>query len=354
MGRTAASGVAFESEQERLDSFDLPPEFRSDSRVRNLVLDHPELPWLGTEQEKIACFEQLGIERDLLPHRIYAGHAKGLINCFPLKTPVAVGPEAAVFVYIDPGMGTRTEPDSWGEAHRRLWEKLRQSGRRVEVVAVAWEQRLLDRAGRRLQSWAARDISEAEKEILSLREAIADADWDTVARHGGLDATMRKFHQWEQENPASNGRGMIDDFRLRGSRTWRRMGDTATKGGGAGRWCTILTITNLHYQRAKPSPLWSRLCPETRIVRGLARIPRILRGKGPCGAGIVRPRPDGTSWRRTGGGGSGGSAPGFFAAGAAPGRGRWCARMVTPSPLPFGVAPSTVIPGAKAIERCRG
>ena len=30
--------------------------------------------------------------------------------------------------------------------------------------------------------------------------------------------------------------------------------------------------------------------PEIRIGRGLARIPRILRGKAACGAGIARPR----------------------------------------------------------------
>ena len=119
----------------------------------DFVLDHLELPWLPTEQEKVSYFEQLGIKRDMLPRRIYAGHAKGLIHYFPLKTPVAVGPKAAVFVYIDPGMGTRSELDSWGEAHRRLWEKRRKLGRRVEVVAVAWEQKLLDRAGRQLQSW---------------------------------------------------------------------------------------------------------------------------------------------------------------------------------------------------------
>ena len=49
--------------------------------------------------------------------------------------------------------------------------------------------------------------------------------------------------------------------------------------GGARRWCTILTTTNLHYQRAQPSPLWFRLCLESRIGRGLARMPRVLRGK---------------------------------------------------------------------------
>ena len=54
---------------------------------------------------------------------------------------------------------------------------------------------------------------------------------DTVERHASLDVVMEKIVQGEQENPASNGREMIDDFRLRGSRTWRRMGDHLTKGG---------------------------------------------------------------------------------------------------------------------------
>ena len=54
---------------------------------------------------------------------------------------------------------------------------------------------------------------------------------DTIERHGGLGVVMEKIDQWEQEDPASNGRDMIDDFRLRGSRTWRRMGDHLTKGG---------------------------------------------------------------------------------------------------------------------------
>ena len=54
---------------------------------------------------------------------------------------------------------------------------------------------------------------------------------DTVERHAGLSVVMEKIDQWEQENPASNGREMIDDFRLRGSRTWRRTGGPLTKGG---------------------------------------------------------------------------------------------------------------------------
>ena len=195
----------------------------------DFVLDHLELPWLPTEEEKVACFEQLGIERGLLPRRVWAGHAKGLTHYFPLKTPIAVGPESAVFVYVDPGMGTRTELDSWGEAHRRLWERLRESGRRVEVVAVAWEQKLLDRAGRRLQSWVANKMSDDEKEALMLRQAIAETDFDTIESYGGFDAVVEMILRWDRKNPVPKDRGSIDSFRLWGSHRCRRIGDHVTK-----------------------------------------------------------------------------------------------------------------------------
>ena len=56
----------------------------------------------------------------------------------------------------------------------------------------------------------------------------------------------------------------------------------------------------------------------------------------------------GASWRRTGGGDGGESDPGFFGAGAPPGRGRWCTPKSTTSPPLVGVALTTVIPGGKA------
>ena len=198
----------------------------------DFVLDHPDLPWLATEQEKVACFEQLGIDPELLPKRIYYGRANGRVRYFHIKMPVAVERGRAVFTYIDPGMGTHTELHSWGAAHRRLWDKLRQSGRRIEVVAVAWEQHLLDRAGRVLASWRGRGITGAEKEILMLRLAIDEADWDTLEPYGGLDAAMRTLHQLEQQNPNFNGPGMIDDVRLWGSRRCRQMAFHPFDGGG--------------------------------------------------------------------------------------------------------------------------
>ncbi len=79
--------------------------------------------------------------------------------------------------------------------------------------------------------WPAGDIGEDDKEVLTFRQAITQTDWDTVEGHGGFDVVMEKVDHWEQEDPASNGRERIDDFRLAGSRTWRRRGVRLTNVG---------------------------------------------------------------------------------------------------------------------------
>ena len=136
----------------------------------------------------------------------------------------------------------------------------------------------------------------------------------------------------------------------RGSRTWRRMGVHLTKRG----WLTEVAHAFDHHNASlsEGEPLtavvgalagklyWRRVGTDSRVgcttvARRRPACPRVARCAAP------------------GGGGSGGSDPGFFAAGAAPGRGRWCTSKFTISP-PRRVAPSTVIPGGKAIERCRG
>ena len=168
---------------------------------------------------------------------------------------------------------------------------------------------------------------------------------------------MEQIDQWEQENPASNGREMIDDFRLRGSRTWRRMGGPLTRGG----WRTeVAHVVAYDFDNYKPAlsegealavvvqavpgnPHWTwvgtdspnplrqsvvrrrlALSPPRTARRGATREGEEVEGATPCFLPLVR--------HRGGGGG---------------------ARQNPPPPLPFsGVAPSTVIPGGKAIERC--
>ena len=79
-----------------------------------------------------------------------------------------------------------------------------------------------------LQAWTTRDPAAAKTEAAVLRQGISDTDWDTVERHDGLEGALKNINQPEQETPALNGQGMIDDFRLWGSSRCRRMGETAT------------------------------------------------------------------------------------------------------------------------------
>lgn len=61
-------------------------------------------------------------------------------------------------------------------------------------------------------------LSSARIEAAVLREATADAHWDTVERDGGLDAVVDKIDQADEEKAVSAGAGRVDDFRPRGSK----------------------------------------------------------------------------------------------------------------------------------------
>ena len=118
------------------------------------VLEHPNLPWLPTEPEKVGAFEALGIERRLLPSRLYQGVAGNTRHYFPLKLPVALEAERALFVYADPGHETTTALCSWRDGHLGLWKALRERGRcSIQVVAVVRTVRELERALTILESW---------------------------------------------------------------------------------------------------------------------------------------------------------------------------------------------------------
>ena len=102
----------------------------------DFILEHPELPWLPTEQEKVAFFDLLGIDRHRIPHRIYHGAVRKQTRYFALKLPIACDAKSATFGYIDPGNTTDTELRSWGAAHEWLWRALRGKGIKVQVVVI--------------------------------------------------------------------------------------------------------------------------------------------------------------------------------------------------------------------------
>ena len=178
------------------------------------VIEHSGLPWLPTEPEKVAAFEALGIERELLPSRLYRGAAGDTRRCFPLKLPVALDSDRAVFVYVDPGHDTSTALRSWGAAHRGLWHALENQGRSVEVVAVARTSREMDRALAVMSGWAeASGPGEPDagirEEIDRIERAILQGAIQILEEFGGLQAALKRSVALEKQARRQAGRGAI-------------------------------------------------------------------------------------------------------------------------------------------------
>ncbi len=185
------------------------------------VLDHSRLPWLPTEPEKVAAFEALGIERPLLPQRVYRGAAGNLRRYFPLRMTVALDARRAVFVYLDPGHETATALRSWGAAHRELWKALWDRGRSVEVVAIVRTPEEDSRAETVLANWA-RDPRPSEfdhgigREIDLIDQAIIKGDVPVLMEYGGLQAAMKRSVALTKRARRQAGRGLMQR-----TDTWR-------------------------------------------------------------------------------------------------------------------------------------
>ena len=191
------------------------------------VLEHTGLSWLPTELEKVGAFEALGIERRLLPSRLYRGAAGNTRRYFPVKLPVALEAERAVFVYVDPGHDTTTALRSWAVAHRGLWEALRERDRSIEVVAVVRTVRELQRALTILENWtntstasrpssAPEPGSAARREIVRIEQAIRAKDDRVLKEYGDLQACLKRIVELKDLHRSSTPGTMIHGFA-----TWR-------------------------------------------------------------------------------------------------------------------------------------
>ncbi len=200
------------------------------------VLEHTGLSWLPTEMEKVGAFEALGIERRLLPSRLYRGAAGNTRRYFPLKLPVALEAERAVFVYVDPGHDTTTALRSWAVAHRGLWEALRERGRSIEVVAVVRTVRELQRALTILEGWtntstasgpsaAPEPDSAARREIVRIEQAIRKKDDRVLKEYGDLQACLKRIVELKDLLRSARPGTAIDGFT-----TWR---SSRLPGGGS-------------------------------------------------------------------------------------------------------------------------
>ena len=187
------------------------------------VLEHPGLNWLPTEAEKVEFFEGIGLDRRLMPRRVYFGAVGKQRHYFALKLPVAVEAKSVTFVYVDPGHQTDSELCSWGLAHGRLWDALRAKGRQVRVITIAAEHEPIERAGRVLRRWAATAPGKpsegltVKQEIRLISDAIDHDDKDVLGRYGGFGRALQRFAALQRLPEAELTEGVpINDYL-----TWR-------------------------------------------------------------------------------------------------------------------------------------
>ena len=187
------------------------------------VMGHTGQAWLPTEPEKVGAFEALGIERRILPVRVYRGAAGETRRHFPLKLPVALDGRGAVFVYADPGHETAAGLRSWGSAHRELWDALRERGVPVEAVAAVLDGREFERAEKVLANWTAPARSPGRsrasstgrgirREIERIEQAIRRNDESVIQSHGGLKGCLARIVELRAALPAAPSEAMIDGF----------------------------------------------------------------------------------------------------------------------------------------------
>ena len=167
----------------------------------DFVLEHPGLPWLPTEGEKVEFIEGLGVHSNLIPRRIYYGAVRAQKRYFALKLPVAGGDKTVTFAYVDPGRDTTGELNSWGAAHGPLWDAIRAKGRRVEVIAIGAELDAVLRADRMLQLWAAAEPGKViegltvKQEISAIREALLSDDLEFMSQYGGMNQGAERYKE---------------------------------------------------------------------------------------------------------------------------------------------------------------
>ena len=192
------------------------------------VLENLELPWLPTEQEKVAFFEALGIDRTRIPKRVYQGAVGKQTRYFALKLPIAADAKSAIFAYVDPGKDTDTELRSWGAAHERLWKALSGHGIEVTAVVIGADPKVTIRAEAALKTWRDRPGTQSttasgpyrndpkvKAEIQLIEDALNNGDGRIIARYGGVGAISKKFIALKDLSQSSGSFGpSINDYEI--------------------------------------------------------------------------------------------------------------------------------------------
>lgn len=157
------------------------------------VIDHPRLPWLPTEQEKVDHFTGLGVPLADLPQRVFKGAVAPTVRYFAIKLPIAADDRSATFVYTVASSTDINQLSYWGETHEALWNALRRGGRAVHVVAVTRTAGHARSIGKKLARWcgpppAALELSPEEQELMDdMHRARETRNWRILDKWGGVN-----------------------------------------------------------------------------------------------------------------------------------------------------------------------
>ena len=155
------------------------------------ILEHPTYHWLPTEQDKVDFFHsKLNVPTHLLPSRVYKGTAGNQQRFFVSKYPIAHEKTTVTFLYIDPHDLTDRPLRLWLSDHRSLFDALRHAGKRIRVVAVASQRRILARADRILSTWSKTQpvphkAGGGDDELRKLTDAYLKRDLHALQQWGG-------------------------------------------------------------------------------------------------------------------------------------------------------------------------
>ena len=163
------------------------------------VLEHPHAAWLPTEDEKVNALMAVGIDRELLPRRLYQGAVGAQHRYFPHKLPMALDAARATFLFVQAEDETESAVRTWGGQHAALWAALAAAGRAVEVVVVGRDPVRLAAADRVLDKWAATPPEtvmlppqEAASELAAIKTAISTNDRAALETYGGLNPALQR------------------------------------------------------------------------------------------------------------------------------------------------------------------
>lgn len=162
------------------------------------VLEHPELPWLPTENEKVACFDHLAIDRADLPSKTWNNTTGRTVRLFANKHPIAVDTrnKLAHFIYTDSNETTTDGLRSWRVEHSRLWTSLARIGLELRIVHASFNTRLKDSVSRVFSSWSNESrpivsIDQVSTQLKLVRDAIRSNDESKLAAYGGFNGALQ-------------------------------------------------------------------------------------------------------------------------------------------------------------------